>query len=54
MQEIANFWKAAFVAFGGWIGWLIGEFKPTFPPLIIVVVIFIVYDAWTAFQLDRR
>lgn len=53
MQEIANFWKAAFVAFGGWIGWLIGEFKPTFP-LIIVAVIFIVYDAWTAYQLDRR
>ena len=38
---------------GGGIGWLIGEFKPTFP-LIIVAVIFIVYDAWTAYQLDKR
>ena len=46
MQGILNFWKALFVAIGGWIGWLIGEFKPTFP-LIIVAVIFIVYDAWT-------
>ena len=35
------------------MGWLIGEFKPTFP-LIIVAIIFIVYDAYTAFQLDRR
>ena len=35
------------------MGWFVGEFHPTFP-LIIVAVIFIVYDAWTAFQLDRR
>lgn len=29
------------------------EFQPTFP-LMIVVIILIVYDAWTAFQLDKR
>ena len=53
MTDFVNFWKAAFVAIGGWVGWLIGEFKPTFP-LIIVAIIFIVYDAWTAYQLDKR
>ena len=53
MEKDANFWKIMFVAVGGWFGWLIGEFKPTFP-LIIVVIIFICYDAYTAFQLDRR
>lgn len=46
-------WKLIFSVIGGGIGWLIGEFKPTFP-LIIVAIIFIVYDAWTAYQLDRR
>ena len=53
MTDFVNFWKAAFVAIGGWLGWLIGEFHPTFP-LIIVAVIFIVYDAYTAYCLDKR
>lgn len=35
------------------MGWLVGEFRPTFP-LIVVAVVFILYDAWTAYQLDRR
>lgn len=46
-------WKILFSVIGGGVGWLIGEFEPTFP-LIIVAVVFIVYDAWTAYQLDRR
>lgn len=45
--------KTAFAAMGGLAGWLVGEFRPAFP-LIIVAVIFIVYDAFTAFLLDRR
>lgn len=53
MTDFVNFWKAAFVAIGGWLGWLIGEFHPTFP-LIIVAIIFIVYDAYTAYCLDKR
>lgn len=53
MTDFAYFWKAAFVAVGGWLGWLVGEFHPTFP-LIIVAIIFIVYDAWTAYSLDKR
>jgi len=46
-------WKVLFGIIGGGFGWLVGEFHPTFP-LIIVAVIFIAYDAWTAYCLDRR
>lgn len=38
---------------GGIIGWAIGTFSPTFP-LIYVVIAFILYDSWTAYELDRR
>lgn len=53
MHNILNIWKISFAAVGGGIGWFVGEIKPTFP-LIIVMVIFIMWDAWTAYQLDRR
>lgn len=46
-------WKGFWSVIGGALGWLVGELEPTFP-LIIVAVIFIVYDAWTAYQLDKR
>lgn len=42
-----------FAAIGGGIGWAVGEFRPTFP-LMAVVISLIVYDAWTAYQLDKR
>jgi len=45
--------KILFAMIGGGVGWLVEEFRPTFP-LIIVAVIFIVYDAYTAYQLDKR
>ena len=38
---------------GGTIGWVLGVFKPTFP-LMAVVFALIVWDAWSAFQLDKR
>lgn len=38
---------------GGIVGWFIGKFEPTFP-LILVVIAFIFYDSWTAFELDKR
>ena len=50
MEEV---WKWLSIILGGGIGWFVGEFEPTFP-LGVVVVILIVYDAWTAFQLDKR
>lgn len=46
-------WKTVFGIVGGGFGWFVGEFHPAFP-LIIVAIVFIVYDAWTAYQLDRR
>ena len=48
-----DFWKGVFVSLGGWVGWVVGEFRPTFP-LIIVAVVFILYDAYTAWLLDKR
>lgn len=38
---------------GGLVGWFVAEFHPTFP-LIIVTMVFIVYDAYTAYKLDKR
>lgn len=46
-------WKTFNLILGGAIGWFVGQFEPTFP-LIIVAVVFILYDAWTAYQLDKR
>lgn len=40
-------------AMGGAIGWVIGKFEPAFP-LIYVAIAFILYDSWTAFELDKR
>ena len=45
--------KLLFCGVGGGIGWLIAELKPAFP-LAIIAIVFIVYDAWTAYQLDKR
>lgn len=38
---------------GGFFGWFVATFEPAFP-LAAVVVVLIVYDAWTAYQLDKR
>ena len=38
---------------GGIVGWVVGEFSPAFP-LLLVVVAFIAYDSWTAYELDKR
>lgn len=38
---------------GGLFGWFIGKFEPAFP-LIYVATAFILYDSWTAFELDIR
>lgn len=48
-----SFCKGAWAAVGGGVGWVIAEFRPTLP-LILVAMVFIVYDAWTAYQLDKR
>lgn len=52
MENLVN-WKVIWAALGGCFGWFVAEFKPTFP-LMVVVIILIVSDAWTAYQLDKR
>jgi hypothetical protein len=53
MEMVFKIWKITAMACGGLVGWMIGEFKPAFP-LAVVVVVFILYVAWTAFKLDKR
>lgn len=53
MYDASYVCKVAWLAIGGAVGWLVDEFNPTFP-LIIVMIAFVVYDAYTAFQLDKR
>ncbi len=53
MAIVFKIWKSAVMCLGGMVGWIIAEFKPAFP-LIVVTVVFILYDAYTAFRLDKR
>ena len=39
--------------FGGLFGWIVGKFEPAFP-LIVVATLFVLYDAWSAYELDKR
>ena len=50
---VFKIWKITAMVCGGLVGWMIGEFKPAFL-LTVVVVVFIMYVAWTAFKLDKR
>ena len=45
--------KSVCLFLGGCIGWVVGEFESTFP-LIVVMIAFVLYDAWTAYRLDKR
>ena len=53
MNHGLNCFKIMFITIGGYVGFLINEFKPTFP-LMIIVIIFILYDTLTAYQLNKR
>ena len=53
MDLVLKVWKSVVMSLGGMVGWLVAECEPAFP-LIVVAVVFILYDAWTAFKLDRR
>ena len=37
----------------GIIGWIVGKFSPAFP-LLIIAFLFVLYDAWSAYELDKR
>lgn len=41
------------LAIGGIVGWFVGKFEPAFP-LIIIATLFVLYDAWSAYELDKR
>lgn len=45
--------ECACLTMGGIAGWLVGEFAPAFP-LIIIATLFVLYDAWSAYELDTR
>lgn len=53
IMSVTCFFKWLCITIGGFVGWLVGEFEPTFP-LIIVMALFIFYDAYSAYQLDKR
>ena len=38
---------------GGIAGWVVGRFEPAFP-LVIIATLFVLYDAWSAYELDKR
>ena len=38
---------------GGVAGWVVGKFQPAFP-LIVIATLFVLYDAWSAYELDKR
>ena len=42
-----------FLTLGGVIGWFVGKFEPAIP-LIIIATLFVLYDAWSAYELDKR
>jgi len=50
LQELA---KHIWLLLGAFAGWLVATFSPTFP-LLIIAIIFMVYDSVTAYKLSRR
>lgn len=55
MQSIINAtWvEWLILTVGGILGWFVGEFTPAFP-LIVIATLFVLYDAWSAYELDKR
>lgn len=45
--------KVVMMWVGAAVGWVVGEFLPTFP-LMVVTLVFILCDALTAYRLDQR
>lgn len=53
MPDIHEIAKYIWLGLGGFAGWLVGTFEPTIP-LLIVAIIFMVYDSVTAYKLSLR
>lgn len=50
---MAKTFSLIMLTIGGCLGWVVGKFEPAFP-LIIVATLFVLYDSWTAYELDKR
>lgn len=53
MEWVTTVTKWLSLTVGGIFGWIVGKFEPAFP-LIIVATLFVLYDAWSAYELDKR
>lgn len=62
IASVQGFWNALVSAtwiewvcmiIGGIIGWIVSRFEPVFP-LLAVAFCFVLYDAWSAYELDKR
>ena len=53
MIQVEDVFKAVMMMVGSCVGWIVAEFLPTFP-LIVVTLVFIVCDALSAYRLDKR
>ena len=53
MTHTINISRWILTLLGGAYGWFVATFQPSFP-LAIVAIIFIFYDAWTSYKLDKR
>jgi len=53
MTHLQDFAKTIWLLLGALSGWFVGTFKPTFP-LLIIAIIFMVYDSVTAYKLSVR
>lgn len=55
LQTVANVtWvEWLWLTVGGVFGWIVGELAPAFP-LIVIATLFVLYDAWSAYELDKR
>lgn len=53
MRNFSDYLEYGVAIVGGLVGWFVGVFEPAFP-LIYIAIAFIVYDSWTAYELDKR
>ena len=52
-QKMDKFFEWVTLFLGGVCGWVVAEFAPAVP-LIVIATAFVLYDAWSAYELDKR
>ena len=48
-----KFFEGVMLFVGGVLGWVCAEFAPAVP-LVVIATLFVLYDAWSAYELDKR